>query len=179
MRKRVQHRSLDYRRGDYRPGMGFCRCPECRREVEWRGEMGMDYTLGERYDGCTYVNMERVFAERWEEECQPSPGLNFGFGILQDLMVLQRHGMVNRVAFWITKRERVIVATVVQWLGTNCGFAFLVDVLRRCGYAVVPLDAPLTHRRTAPEAEAAPPPPVPPAPEFRRFAHLGHDGRRG
>ncbi len=35
-----------------------------------------------------------------------------------------------------TKRDRVVAATVIQWLGTNCGRAFLADALRKAGYSI-------------------------------------------
>jgi hypothetical protein len=37
----------------------------------------------------------------------------------------------------ITARERFIVATVIQWLGSNVGFCFLREVLKSCGYDIV------------------------------------------
>ena len=36
-----------------------------------------------------------------------------------------------------TERDRIVAATVVQWLGSNCGMSFLREALRRCGYRVV------------------------------------------
>lgn len=112
-----------------------------RALVDWRREDKAARTPRERFHRCIHVNWEAVFAEEWEETCQPRPGVNFGWGTLQDLMVRQREGdgllFRGRVPFWITKRERVIVATVVQWLGTACGFAFLQKCLRRCGYRLV------------------------------------------
>ncbi len=37
----------------------------------------------------------------------------------------------------ITLRERFIAATVIQWLGTNCGMAFLKEALDKCGLKIV------------------------------------------
>jgi hypothetical protein len=42
----------------------------------------------------------------------------------------------------ITERDRIITATVIQWLGSNVGLAFLQESLRRCGYDVVKRDDP-------------------------------------
>lgn len=83
---------------------------------------------------------EKAFHKHWKSENFPSKGINFGYGILQDLFIntdkkdtLQS----KRAMFWVQKRERRIVATVIQWLGTNCGWCFLTDVINSCGYEVV------------------------------------------
>lgn len=80
-----------------------------------------------------YTNKERVFAERWEDTNKPQRGLNHGHGTLQDLMFARSSEgdsgvwplSAGRVIYEITPRERAIVATVVQWLGTNCGWSWL------------------------------------------------------
>ena len=36
-----------------------------------------------------------------------------------------------------TDRDHQIAETVIQWLGSNCGYAFLSDVMRNCGYKIV------------------------------------------
>lgn len=97
---------------------------------------------------------ERVFSEEWEKECAAVRGTNYGQGILQDLMLVPNNHAPDRFkglwptfdvfgwwgvrwAFVINQRDATIAATVVQWLGTNCGFCFLEKVLRRCGYRLV------------------------------------------
>ncbi len=35
-----------------------------------------------------------------------------------------------------TQRDARVAATVVQWFGSNCGFGFMVDCLRKAGYQV-------------------------------------------
>jgi hypothetical protein len=42
----------------------------------------------------------------------------------------------------ITERDRNIAATLIQWLGSNVGMAFLHESLRRCGYDVAKRDDP-------------------------------------
>ena len=37
----------------------------------------------------------------------------------------------------ITDRDRLVSATVVQWLGTNCGLCFLRETLEEAGYKIV------------------------------------------
>lgn len=85
---------------------------------------------------------EKAFHEQWLHENFPQGGVNFGRGILQDLFMKHRDNKIQNLGFQeesirITKRERRIVATVIQWLGTNVGWCFLGEALGRCGYQVV------------------------------------------
>lgn len=114
---------------------------------------------------CEHVNWERVFSEHWASEQRPDR--HHGMGLLQFLMVRQRAGRRRpgpgwsgweRVPFWLTPRERVIVATAVQWLGTNCGMGFLHGVFRECGLAIVDVrgareEAAAADRRLSREVE--------------------------
>lgn len=156
---RHRDRGLDYRRTEYLPGFGLCPCSVCRYQLEAEvafmrdcAARGIDYeppAMGSPVRGCCYVNREKVFAEEWEAANLRSPGINYGMGTLQDLMVVNRETTRGpavpspfnifrwlRIAFVVTPRERVIVATVIQWLGTNVGFAWLREVLDKCGYEV-------------------------------------------
>ncbi len=38
---------------------------------------------------------------------------------------------------YVTKREAEVAASVIQWLGSNCGFAFIQEVLNDLGYTIV------------------------------------------
>lgn len=62
---------------------------------------------------------EKVFADIWEEE-------NKRNNILESLLV--DHGLQ------VTQYEASIVATVIQWLGTNCGHSFLQTALQKSGH---------------------------------------------
>ena len=88
-----------------------------------------------------YNHREEAFAAYWEEENQRRRWLNFGFGILQDLMIKRApvFSIFARVTWRlvINNRDAAICATVVQWLGTNVGMAFLETALKRCGYRLV------------------------------------------
>lgn len=147
--RKAQDRALHYGRAKYKPGLAVCRCDVCKaaeeaaREAAGRGEEIP--RVGSPVEGCEYVNYELAFAEAWEKECRPSRGINYGYGLVQDLMVVHKPRQAaspfglsgGRMAFWLTTRERVIAATVVQWLGTNCGMCFLREVLQRCGLLIV------------------------------------------
>lgn len=86
-----------------------------------------------------WVNKEKVFADEWEKENKPVRGYGCGHGVLQDLfMRVHEHFYTVRTATHIiNKRERMIVATIVQWLGTNVGWAWLESVVDKCGYKLV------------------------------------------
>lgn len=98
--------------------------------------------------------LETAFADEWAEENVPRPSINHGMGMLQDLLVKvvpypgghTSPGFCSPdrapvVQLWITKREAMIVATVIQWLGTNVGRSFLCAVFRRAGYTLTAHDA--------------------------------------
>lgn len=83
---------------------------------------------------------EQAFHDQWQEENAPQPGINNGHGILQDLFINRGEGLRSfdyEVMEEMSKRDRMIVATVIQWLGSNCGMAFLSDALKRFGAHIV------------------------------------------
>ena len=43
----------------------------------------------------------------------------------------------GRPAIKISRLHRAMIATVVQWFGTNVGFSNLEEVLKKCGYTLV------------------------------------------
>lgn len=82
---------------------------------------------------------EVAFYETWRDENYPHKSINFGHGILQDLFI-ETVSFFPKKDIWneeINNRDRKIVATVIQWLGTNCGIAFLQKALDKCGYEIV------------------------------------------
>ena len=83
------------------------------------------------------INKEKVFISRWQKENKKRPAINFGQGILQDLFI-ENNEQFNapKMILKIKPVHRYIVATVIQWLGTNCGFAFLIECLNECGYTL-------------------------------------------
>lgn len=150
-------RGLHYKRVNYSPGIGICICDSCASLVRAGQRMRFSrLPMGAPNPNCQYVNRERVFAEAWEKENERRSGLNFGYGILQDLMVTSREAGPRdlsiadrtwalrprwlRVAFRIGKRDRVVAATVIQWLGSNCGFSWLQEVLRGCGFELTRIE---------------------------------------
>lgn len=84
---------------------------------------------------------EKAFSEQWLQENAPVSGVNCGHGILQDLFIENNNplGTMSRgkVIEEISSRDRMIVATVIQWLGSNCGMCFLNEALSRFGARIV------------------------------------------
>lgn len=77
-------------------------------------------------------DVERAFAEEWMKENEPISWSNNGFGILSALLTKQ-----GDVVYKPTNRERAIVATVVQWLGSSIGQAFMERCLESVGRKIV------------------------------------------
>jgi hypothetical protein len=93
--------------------------------------------IGSRVTGCQYVNCEKVFHETWIADHEH-----------KDLsqLLMSRPDKKNEKRSWmfwyqpsafiLTYRERVIMSTLIQWLGTNIGFDFLRRALKKCGYEI-------------------------------------------
>lgn len=92
-----------------------------------------------------YALIERALAEQWKHDNEETAGRNYGMGILQDLMLSTlQHENPKNFNPWLSNRERKIVATVIQWLGTNVGRSFLYEASRRMGRPRMPFEAPVT-----------------------------------
>lgn len=94
-----------------------------------------------KYD-CEQSRREKALARSWRKENAFRPWINSGHGILQDLFfnVEHRDRTYHFPITIMTKRDRVIAATVIQWLGSNCGFSWLCDVMKKCGYKITKID---------------------------------------
>ena len=84
-------------------------------------------------------DLENSLSKNWKEE-QKRKNINHGQGILQDLFITPSGSMIknDKAITKITDRDRLIVATVIQWLGTNCGMCFLNEAMNEAGYRIVP-----------------------------------------
>lgn len=72
---------------------------------------------------------EVAFSETWKKENEERRYINRGHGILQDLFI-DDNGVFHHT---MIPRDKMIAATVVQWLGSNCGMAFIETALKECG----------------------------------------------
>lgn len=39
----------------------------------------------------------------------------------------------------MSPNDKLIASTIIQWLGSNCGMAFMEEALKDCGYKIVPI----------------------------------------
>lgn len=91
---------------------------------------------------CHSTTREKAFAEQWKKENEQSWSkqavLN---GLLYSRLALpHEHSMFGEVTEGhATQREATIAATVIQYLGTNCGFDFVRLALKAAGYELVPV----------------------------------------
>lgn len=96
---------------------------------------GFEANRGYKFERTKYNQREKAFYLEWLKENKPAQGINFGQGILQDLFIEQSTDfpLTRKYVEIITNRDRYIAATVIQWLGTNCGMSFLSEALKRFG----------------------------------------------
>ena len=88
---------------------------------------------------------EKAFAEEWEHENERDDkfAVDHGFGTLQNLFTEGHKYDIRNPLKWvieITEHDRFVVATVIQWLGSNVGMSFLHSVLKKCGYKIVKIE---------------------------------------
>jgi len=122
-----------------------CACPVCDSELGLK--LGARIlNRGIRYRRVRYapeprpegwVNTEKVFADEWEDTNEPRSYLNHGQGTLQNLFGHRNSWGNTWFSTLITARDRVIAATVIQWLGTNVGWCWLEMTLKKCGFRLV------------------------------------------
>ncbi len=107
-----------------------------RQEKEWKANVGF------RVDRTEHNPVEKAFHDQWMKENEPVAGYNCGNGILQDLFIESDGHPFSafngrKTVEVITDRDRMIVATVIQWLGSNVGQGFLYEALRRVKGSIV------------------------------------------
>jgi len=99
---------------------------------------------GFRFERTTweYGDREKIFYKKWKEENKRKSWINQGQGALQNLFAHQKTKwyLPQTWQLIINNRDRYIVATVMQWFGTNCGWCFLEECLAKCGYKIVKAD---------------------------------------
>lgn len=92
---------------------------------------------GFRVDRIKDNPREKAFHDVWMHKNYPNPHTNDGQGILQGLFIENKGEIFalpgGRVVERINNRDRMIVATIIQWLGSNVGMGFLHEVLHIFG----------------------------------------------
>lgn len=95
------------------------------------------------------VNAERIYMAAWRLENMRRRS-DRGYSMLE-LLLVPEDAWRNGFGGWpasvppISRRDAVVAATVIQWLGTNAGGAFV----RRCEERIVKLQAEDDERRAA------------------------------
>jgi len=79
---------------------------------------------------------EKAFADTWKKENVPRRHFPFSNSCSR-LEMLMRDG--SRL-IPVSEESATAVATIVQWLGSNFGWAFLEAALHNAGYRIVPLN---------------------------------------
>lgn len=93
--------------------------------------------IGAFSERCEFNEREKAFKEQWQKINKPVRWINNGNGTLQDLFVNDKGFMKKEYLHIVTEKERFIVATAIQWLGTNCGMCFLEETLAKFGKKIV------------------------------------------
>lgn len=103
---------------------------------------------GDYYERTKWNNLEKAFAELWQEENATNNSSHHGVGLMQALFSNRGH------QHNVTASERFVAATMIQWLGSNCGFSFLRRALKEAGYTVI--DSKTGYPATPPGNEKSP-----------------------
>lgn len=80
----------------------------------------------------TPLSCEDLFRQAWQAE---HAGPEYGYNSSSDMLAHLLNVVPERIYFPqqfspVSERDRVVAATVVQWLGTNMGMLFLEEILR-------------------------------------------------
>ena len=78
-------------------------------------------------------NLEKLYAEAWDELCQPKLHT---LSMPDSLFCGPKKDMFNPIVpppnrTELTDRDRMVAATVIQWLGSNVGNSFVREVLAK------------------------------------------------
>lgn len=107
----------------------------------------LDRLIASRYNMRAGLRHERLAQNRKHGFNESEQAFRDAWNQFHDKDVNNIIGPARRPRIRITPRERVIVTTVIQWLGTNVGIGFLHVALGRCGYKLTPTDKHITARR--------------------------------
>ena len=83
----------------------------------------------------TALTPERIYLEEWQKENEREPAVNHGRGALECILTEQVAGFPlgggGFILRGVSQRDAEVAASVVQWLATNCGGAFLARCEKR------------------------------------------------
>jgi len=130
--------------------------------------VGVDWTRAvDDKTASGQINLEKIFMEEWDQENKNNRF--HGMAIAQFLMIIrekeaqlfngpQQDYPIQAVPseyrevciYNLSEREQRIIATIIQWLGTNVGFSFLNRCLRRANYTINEFE-PFVYKDPDPE----------------------------
>ncbi len=111
-----------------------------KKFVQENGDKNISWRHDRIQFPCHSTDREKAFSDAWIKENEDRRGIDYGWGLLQDNFCSSLNTpdhLAYNVLHKITKRERVIVATIIQWLGTNCGWCWLNKAVNNAGYRIV------------------------------------------
>ncbi len=79
---------------------------------------------------------EKAFADAWQKENVFRRHFPFSHPCSRLEMLMRDESRLIPVS----QESATAVATIVQWLGSNCGWVFLEAALHNAGYRIVPLN---------------------------------------
>lgn len=96
---------------------------------------------------------ERIYAEVWKQENERHPAINSGFTALEHILLPEGQRVPERVSL----RDAAVAASVIQWLGTNCGHSLVLKAEKRIEEARARYSRwkGIEHQRDYPEAKDA------------------------
>lgn len=122
--------------------------PDSNELLQWVLEPSSVVHEGAEHDRTAHVhdgwlNREKIFSDKWKSTNHPPSFLNRGMGTLlwlvcsrpskSDTFFAPSHEIYRH----LTQPEATAAASAIQWLGSNCGWCWLEDCIRACGFDIV------------------------------------------
>lgn len=123
--------------------------PKCRDRMLQRAARDAAQLLEPPHEGFhpkrlthEHGDAERIYATEWKRENERSPGINGGYTAIEHILhpesEMERdasRGFGQLHPARVTFRDAAVAASVIQWLGTNCGRAFVETCERKIAEA--------------------------------------------
>ena len=92
-------------------------CPDCGESQGILLEASVEGSNPERQ---RFSAVEATYAEEWKKQNKRSPGVNGGHTLLEHICSEEITAPAP-----VSVRDSFVAASVIQWLGTNCGLCFI------------------------------------------------------
>lgn len=121
--------------------------PSAREALLWALEPSPVVHESKEKERCEHahpgwLNKEKVFADKWLATNNPPSFVNGGVGTLTWLLCSRASKTPSffngyEIDHHLTQEEATAAASAIQWLGTSCGWCWLEECIRDCGFDVV------------------------------------------